>query len=56
MMEAVKSRFDLSLMSEADKHNLYSTFLDACLRFYEDPENLKRFEEWQQKRKLQNNK
>ena len=41
-----KSRFDLSLIGEADAHNLAVTFLEACLRFYEDPENRKRYEEW----------
>lgn len=45
-----KSRFDLSQISTADKHNLAATFLEAALRFYEDPENLKRFERWQAKK------
>ena len=46
-----KSRFDLSQMGEADRHNLASTFCEACLRFYDDPKNHERFEECQKRRK-----
>ena len=45
-----KSRFDLSLIGEADKHNLSATFLDAVKRFYEDHANRERFEQWQAQR------
>lgn len=41
-----KSRFDLSQIGEADKHNLSSTFYDAVMRFYDDPANRAKFEEW----------
>lgn len=43
-----RPHFDLSLMDEADKHNLFSTFLEAVLRFYEDPANREKFERWKQ--------
>lgn len=46
-MDIIKtSRFDLSQIGEADRHNLSATFLEATLRFYEDPANRERFEEW----------
>ena len=48
---AKKSRFDLSQLSQADWHNLAATFCEACLRFYDDPKNRERFEEWQKQRK-----
>lgn len=37
---------DLSQIGEADKRNLCSTFLDAIERFYDDPENVKKFNAW----------
>lgn len=40
--------FDTSQIGEADKRNLCSTFLSAIERFYENPVNQKRFEQWQQ--------
>ena len=43
-------RFDLSQMGEADRHNLAATFCEAVQRFYDDPENRKRFEDWQRER------
>lgn len=43
-----KSRFDLSQMGEADRHNLSATFLEAVQRFFDDPANRERFERWQQ--------
>ena len=46
-----KSRFDLSLIGDADKHNLCATFLEAIQRFYDDPANRERFERWQAQRK-----
>ena len=45
-----RSRFDLSQMGEADRRNLASTCLEAVKRFYEDPENIKRFEAWKKQR------
>ena len=45
-----KSRFDLSQMGEADKHNLSATFLEAVQRFFDDPVNRERFENWQKQR------
>ena len=41
------SRFDLSQIGDADKHNLCATFLEAVQRFFDDPANRERFEQWQ---------
>lgn len=38
--------FNLSLIGEADKRNLCSTFLESIKTFYDNPENCKRFEKW----------
>lgn len=37
-------------IGEAARHELCRDTLDAVLRFYSDPENRKRFEEWKAKR------
>lgn len=42
------SRFNLSEIGEADKRNLFSTFLDAVIRFYDDPANREKYERWKQ--------
>lgn len=47
----VKSRFDLSQMGEADRHNLAATFSEAAKRFFDDPANRERFERWQEQQK-----
>jgi len=50
-MDAPKtSRFDLSQMGEADRHNLSATFFEAVQRFFDDPTNRERFERWQKQR------
>ena len=41
---------DTNLIPDIDRRNLCSTFLSAIQRFYEDPENRKRFERWMQER------
>jgi len=41
-----KNKIDVSLIPERDWKNLAITFLGAVERFYENPENIKRFEEW----------
>lgn len=46
-----KSRFDLSQIGEADRHNLAATFLEAVQRFFDDPANRERFEQWQEQQK-----
>ncbi len=51
MNAAEKSRFDLSQMGEADKHNLSATFLEAIQRFFDDPVNRMHFERWQEQQK-----
>ena len=47
MDTARKSRFDLSQIGEADKHNLCATVLESVQRFFDDPVNRERFEKWQ---------
>lgn len=42
--------FDLSLMSDAEKRNLFADTLAAVMQFYDDPTNQKRFEEWKAER------
>lgn len=44
------SRFDLSQMGEADRHNLSATFFESVQRFFDDPTNRERFEHWQKQR------
>jgi hypothetical protein len=46
--------FDLSLMSDAEKRNLFSDTLAAVRQFYADPVNKKRFEDWKSEQ-IQNN-
>jgi|GEM_PF-4914569 hypothetical protein len=45
-----KQPFDLSQIGEADRINLCSTFLKAIMRYYADPTNQRRFEEWKRTR------
>lgn len=51
-MAAVK--IDCAQIPRVEVNNLCRTFLAAIERFYEDPENRKRFEEWQRKRQMVN--
>ena len=44
---------DLSLIPPADIQNLAATFLDAVNRFYEDPGNEAKFQEWLRQREGQ---
>ena len=46
-----RSRFDLSQMGEADRHNLSATFLEAVQRFFDDPANRERFKARQEQQK-----
>lgn len=41
-----KNKIDVSLITARDRKNLSITFLGAVKRFYENPENIRRFEEW----------
>ena len=47
-MDSIKP--DLSQMSRIDRYLLSSTFYNAIKKYYENPENLRRFEEWQKGR------
>lgn len=46
-------RFDLSLMGEADKRNLFSAVHNAVRRFYDDPANREKYERWKAEQKSQ---
>jgi len=39
-------RIDTSQIPAVEVRLLCSTVLEAVMRFYEDPDNLRRFEEW----------
>lgn len=39
-------QIDVRQIPSSDVHNLSNTFLTAVKNFYDDPENVKRFEEW----------
>ena len=56
MAPAKSLSFDLSLIGEADKRNLCSTFLTAVQRFYADPANCERFERWKQQKQWEAHK
>ena len=43
-------RIDTSQISAVEVQILSATFLDAVQRFYENPDNIRRFEEWRNKR------
>lgn len=43
-------RIDTSQIPAVEVQILSATFLDAVQRFYDDPENIRRFEEWRNKR------
>lgn len=49
------SNIDISQIPEVEVRNLSSTFLAAVIRYYDDPEHLKAFENWQRERKGQKN-
>ena len=43
-------RIDTSQIPAVEVQILSATFLDAVQRFYENPDNIRRFEEWRNKR------
>lgn len=47
-MENIK--FDFSQIPEVEARNLARAFYEAAKRFYEDPENVRKFEEWKKAR------
>lgn len=51
MTPAVKSGIDAAQIPRVDVTNLSRTTLSAVERFYEDPQNIRRFEEWQKRRR-----
>lgn len=44
---------DTSKISKTDERNLAQAFLSAAKRFYEDPENVRKFEEWRREKARQ---
>ena len=49
-MGATQIRIHTSDIPPVAAHSLAVTFLDACMKFYDDPSNVKAFEEWQRKK------
>ena len=45
---------DYSLVPAVDRRNLAATFLEAVKRFYADPENERKFQEWKRLQDQQN--
>ena len=45
---------DYSLVPTVDRRNLAATFLEAVKRFYADPENERKFQEWLQAQQYSN--
>ena len=44
---------DTSKIRKTDERNLAQAFLSAAKRFYEDPENVRKFEEWKREKARQ---
>ena len=44
-----KIRIDVSQIPAADVRALSAAFLSAVQRFYSDPQNMKKFEEWKRR-------
>ena len=49
-------RINPKLIPNIEKKLLCSTFLDAVIRYYKDPENERRFQEWKKKRESSQDK
>lgn len=49
-MDENKPEIDLNQMPEA-MEQFYRTIVDACKKYYSDPENMRKYEEWNEKRK-----
>ena len=47
---AYKSGIDVSLIPRVKMNNLCRAILAATERFYQDPENVRRFEKWKRER------
>ena len=45
-MDDNKLKIDLSQIPERQMNGLCKALLDACKRYYSDPENLRKYEEW----------
>lgn len=45
-MDDNKPKIDLNGLSEWQMNRLCHALLDACKRYYSDPENMRKYEEW----------
>lgn len=45
-MDDNKPKIDLNGLSEWQMKQLCHALLDACKRYYSDPENMRKYEEW----------
>ena len=50
MEETTKIKIHTEQIKGVELRNLCSTFLDAILQFYEDPDNRRKFQEWKVQR------
>lgn len=48
------AKFDFSQIPAVERRKLGKTFLGAVERFYSDPENIRRFEEWKKSQEVHN--
>jgi hypothetical protein len=51
MSAAAKSGIDVSLIPNVDVTNLCRDFLSAVEAFYQDPQNVQKFEKWKEERR-----
>lgn len=54
-MENKKVKIDLSQVPKYQMELLCHDILEGCKKFYSDPENVKKFEEWKAKKDTQQN-
>lgn len=45
-MDNQNSKIDVSQIPEWQMNQLCRTLLDACKRYYSDPENVRKYEKW----------
>lgn len=45
-MDNQNSKIDVSQIPEWQMNRLCRTLLDACKRYYSDPENVRKYEKW----------
>ena len=46
----LKVKIDPTLIPKVEKQILFASILESALKFYKDPENVARFEEWKERK------